>query len=65
MYFFCFQSKEIVSNLKRCFQSNLFPMYVSNLHITYGPYGMAHTKYKNGAKTKLSRLKVMPKKNNC
>ena len=34
MYFFCFQSKKIVSNLTICFQSNLFPMYVSNLHIT-------------------------------
>ena len=34
--FFCFQSITIVSNLILCFQSNLFPIYASNLHITHG-----------------------------
>ena len=35
MYFFCFQSNFHVSNLFLCFQSALFPMYVSNPHITF------------------------------
>ena len=38
MSFFCFQSQKIVSffcfQSFLCFQSNLFPIYVSNLHIT-------------------------------
>ena len=38
----CFQCTFFVSNLKRCFQSNLFPMYVSNLHITKY-YGLKKT----------------------
>ena len=36
IYVFCFQSHNDVSNISLCFQSTLFPMYVSNLHITFG-----------------------------
>ena len=34
MYLFCFQTTCNVSNLFRCFQSTMFPIHVSNPHIT-------------------------------